>query len=121
MAYGASAQNVYKKNQVENSSPKQLVVLLYEGAIKQIRLAELAAEKKDREKQNKHLLKAQDIINELNVSLNHEQGKEVADQLSSIYEYLLSELLQANLKSDINKMSHSRHMLSELLEAWNQI
>lgn len=121
MAYGATAQNVYKKNQVESSSPKKLVVLLYEGAIKQIRLAELAVEKNDREKQNKHLIKAQDIVNELNDSLNYEQGEEIADQLGSIYNYLLSELLQANIKSDVEKMSHAREMLNELLEAWNQI
>lgn len=44
MAYSAAKQ--YKKNQIETASPKQLVILLYEGAIKYIRLSELALEKR---------------------------------------------------------------------------
>lgn len=121
MVYSTTAQNIYKKNQVETSSPKQLVILLYEGAIKNIRLAEIALEKNNREKRNKHLIKAQNIVTELSISLNHEQGKEIAEQLNSLYEFILNELVQANLKEDAKKMQHARELLSELLEAWSTI
>jgi flagellar protein FliS len=120
MAYQAAA-SIYKKNQVQTSSPKQLIVLLYEGAIKNIRLAELATEQENHEKRSKYLVKAQDIVTELNVSLNHEEGKEIAEQLSGLYDYILNELVQANLEKDISKMQHAREMLSDLLEAWNKI
>lgn len=121
MAY-ASASNVYKKNQVETASPKKLVILLYEAAIKHIRLAELALEQENREKMNTHLIKAQDIITELTVSLNHENNEnEVAAGLYSLYEYILSNLVQANTQKEAEKMIVCRKLLSELLEAWTSI
>lgn len=121
MSYAATAKNMYKKNQVETASPKQLVVLLCEGAIKNIRLAELAVEQENREKRNTYLIKAQNILHELNSSLNHEQGKEIAEQLSSLYDFILTELVQANLHADVKKMKNSRKLLGDLLEAWKQI
>lgn len=121
MGYG-NAANIYKKNQIQTASPKQLVILLYEGAIKNIRLAELAQEQNDVQKVNQHLIKAQDIISELLNSLNHQDGENaIASELSILYDYLLNELLQANLKKDINKMSSARNILNELLEAWTSI
>lgn len=121
MGYG-NAANVYKKNQIQTASPKQLVILLYEGAIKNIRLAELAQEQNDVQKVNQHLIKAQDIISELLNSLNYQDGENaIASELSILYDYLLNELLQANLKKDINKMSSARNILNELLEAWTSI
>lgn len=122
MAYASSASNVYKKNQVETASPKKLVILLYEAAIKNIRLAEIALEQENREKMNRHLIKAQDIITELSISLNHEgDSNEVASGLYSLYEYILSNLVEANTQKNAEKMMISRKLLSELLEAWTSI
>lgn len=121
MSY-SSASKVYKKNQIETASPKQLVVLLYEGAIKYIRLAELAVEKEDFNKVNTNLLKAQDIVTELMVSLNHQNGENaIASELQTLYSFVLSQLIQANLHKDQSKMSEMRHLMSELLEAWASI
>ncbi|WP_208558998.1 flagellar export chaperone FliS [Marinilactibacillus kalidii] len=121
MGYG-NASNVYKTNQIQTASPKQLVVLLYEGAIKNIRLAELAIEQGNLEKVNRYLIKAQDIVAELQNSLNHQGGEnQIASELENLYEYLLNQLLQANLKKDVEKMVGCRTILSELLEAWASI
>lgn len=121
MGYG-NAANVYKKNQIQTASPKQLVVLLYEGAIKNIRLAELAQEQQDIQKVNQYLIKAQDIVSELANSLNHQGGENaIASELAALYDYLLNELLQANLKKDTEKMISARNILNELLEAWASI
>lgn len=121
MVYAANAQKMYKKNQIEASSPKQLVTLLYEGAIKNVRLAEIALENGDREKRNKHLIKAQNIITELSSSLDYEQGEEIAGQLGSLYDFMLGELLQANLKEDPEKLVTVRTLLTELLDVWSTI
>lgn len=121
MSY-ASASKQYKKNQIETASPKQLVVLLYEGAIKYIRLAELATEKGNIDKVNTHLIKAQDIVTELMVSLNHQDGEnKIASELQILYSYILNQLIQANLEKDTEKMSNVRHLMSELKEAWASI
>ncbi|MDZ7835753.1 MAG: flagellar export chaperone FliS [Alkalibacterium sp.] len=88
MAYSAAAKQ-YKKNQIETASPKQLIILLYEGAIKNIRLSELAVEQKDYGKVNTHLIKAQDIVTELMVSLNHQNGEnKIASELEVLYDYV---------------------------------
>ncbi|GAB2490569.1 flagellar export chaperone FliS [Alkalibacterium psychrotolerans] len=121
MSY-TSASKVYKKNQVETASPKQLVVLLYEGAVKFIRLAELAIEKNDMTKANRNILKAQDIVTELMVSLNHQNGENaIASELQTLYSYILNQLIQANLKKDTEKLAETRNLLSELREAWASI
>lgn len=121
MSY-TSASKVYKKNQIETASPKQLVVLLYEGAIKRVRLAELAIEKNDITKANTNILKAQDIVTELMVSLNHQNGANaIASELHVLYSYMINQLIQANIQKDTEKLVGTRNLLSELRDAWASI
>lgn len=121
MSY-SSISKQYKKNQIETASPKQLVVLLYEGAVKYIRLAELATEQGHMDKVNTHLIKAQDIVTELMSSLNHQNGENtIASELETLYSYILNQLIQANLQKDSEKMSAMRHLMTELKEAWASI
>ncbi|OJF93939.1 flagellar export chaperone FliS [Alkalibacterium sp. 20] len=121
MGYSSGAKQ-YKKNQIETASPKQLVILLYEGAIKFIRLGELAVEKKEYDKVNTNLIKAQDIVAELMVSLNHQDGgNAIASELENLYSFILNQLIQANLHKDKEKMSEARGLMTELLEAWTSI
>lgn len=121
MSY-ASASKVYKKNQIETASPKQLVVLLYEGAVKFIRLAELAIDKNDLAKANTNILKTQDIITELTVSLNHQDGQNtIASELHALYSYMMNQLIQANLTKDKQKLVEIRQLLSELRNTWASI
>lgn len=117
-----SASKVYKKNQIETASQKQLVVLLYEGAIKSVRLAELSIENGNMEKANTTILKAQDIVTELMVSLNHQNGENtIASELQALYSYMLSQLIQANLKKDTEILKHIHSLLSELRDTWASI
>lgn len=113
--------NIYKQNQINTASPKELVVLLYEGCIKKIRLAELALEDNRLDLVNENLLKAQDIITELLVTLDMEQGGEIAQNLASLYNFFLSELANANINKDSEKMLNIRGQLSELLDTWKEI
>lgn len=113
--------NIYRQNQVNTASPKELVILLYEGCIKKIRLAELALEEERLDLVNENLIKAQDIISELAITLNMEAGGEVAENLAALYQYLLNELYQANIHKDVEKMVHVREKMAELLESWQEI
>lgn len=118
------AQNVsdiYKRNQVTAASPKELVVMLYGGCIKFLRLAELGLEENKLDLVNTNLIKAQNIIEELRVTLNMEAGGEVSNQLAALYDYFLSELFQANIHKDKDKIIYVRNQISELLEAWKEI
>ncbi|MFW5962092.1 MAG: flagellar export chaperone FliS [bacterium] len=110
----------YKQMQYDTASPAKLIQMLYEGAIKHISIAQKAIEEKKTEITHSHILKAQAIIAELMSSLNMEAGKEVAQNLFSLYEYMYEQLIQANIKKDKEKLIKIQKMLSELLETWKK-
>lgn len=113
--------NVYKQNQVLNATPKKLVILLYEGAIKNLKLAELSADEKKIEATGNALIKAQNIISELMNTLDFENGGEVAQNLNQLYDYLISELIKANVSKESEDIKRSRVMLEELRDTWIEI
>ncbi|MBM6614704.1 flagellar export chaperone FliS [Desemzia sp. RIT804] len=116
-----NAQNIYKQNQILNASPKKLVVLLYDGCIKNLKLAEISIAEKKLDQANTGLIKAQDIIAELASTLNLEQGGQVGQDLNDIYEYLMIQLIEANRTKDTAIIQKSREMMEELRDAWAEI
>lgn len=116
-----NAQNVYKQNQILNASPKKLVVLLYDGCIKNMKLAELSIKENKLDQAHTALIKSQDIIAELASTLNKEQGGQVAQDLNDIYEYLMINLIEANRTKDVTIIQKNREMIEELREAWAEI
>jgi flagellar protein FliS len=103
--------------------------MLYDEAVKQLdqglELLELnAAGKKDPgriEQISKAILKTQEIVTELMVSLDFEQGGEIAKNLFSLYTWFNQELLEANIGQDPRRITDIRNMLNELRGAWNEI
>jgi flagellar protein FliS len=116
--YQKNGSDIYKQNQILNASPKKLIVLLYEGCIKNLKLAELHIAEKNIERTNQALIKAQDIIAELMNTLDFEKGGEVAENLYRMYEYLASELIKANMLKDAEDVKRSRELVEELRDAW---
>jgi flagellar protein FliS len=70
---------------------------------------------------NKAVLKTQEIVTELMVSLDFEQGGEIARNLFALYTWFNKELLEANIKQDIRRITIIRNMLNELRGAWNEV
>lgn len=116
-----NVSDIYKQNQVNSSSPKELVVMLYEGCIKFLRLAELGIEENRMDLVNTNIIKAQNIIQELRVTLNTDAGGEVSEQLANLYDFFLEELIQANIHKDSEKIIYVREQMADLLEAWKEI
>jgi len=125
----SNAISTYRETKVKTASQGQLIIMLYDGAVKNLDLAlELlgtnAGDKKNPaniEKISSAILKAQEIITELTVSLDFEQGGEIAKNLFSLYTWFNKELLEANITQDINKTITVRNLLSELKGAWAEI
>lgn len=113
--------DIYKQNQVNTASPKDLVVLLYEGCIKFLRLAELGLEENRLDLVNENLVKAQDIISSLLNTLDMDVEGEIPEQLQVLYTHFLEELVEANLKKDVDKIVYVREKMAELLESWKSI
>jgi flagellar protein FliS len=70
---------------------------------------------------SKSILKTQEIVTELMVSLDFEKGGEIAKNLFSLYTWFNQELLAANINQDPQRISSVRNMLNDLRSAWNEI
>ena len=116
-----NAQDVYKQNQILNATPKKLVIMLYEGAIKNLKLAELSAADKKIEATSNALIKAQEIIQELMVTLDFKNGGEVAENLNQLYDFYLTELIKANRSKDPESIKKVREPLEELRDTWIEV
>lgn len=112
------AVSAYRKHQVETASPGQLVVMLYDAAIRNCQAAQAAIAQQDRDKAARHLLKAQDIVSELMSSLNVEAGGELAVRLLRLYEYMYRRLVFANVRKDAAAAKEVEGLLASLRDAW---
>lgn len=110
----------YKQTQYETASQEQLLIMLYNGAIKFSQQAKQALEEENVEESNEKLKRVQAIINELMVTLDMEQGGEIADNLYSLYEYMNRRLIQANIRNDPELVQEVLEMLKDLKDGWEQ-
>jgi len=111
----------YRKTNITTSDPVKLVIMCYEGAIDSLKLAKEKIKEKDYEKKAKAIIKAQDIIEELICSLDFEKGGEIANNLESIYNYMLRRILQGDLNKDVGPIDEVIGMFTELLSAWQEV
>lgn len=111
----------YKKTQINTASPGKLLLMLYQGAIKFSKLAVKNIEAADIEASHQNIIKVQDIILELQTTLNKEAGGQLAEQLDSLYQFIYQELLKANLKKDSQHLKNIIPILEELYAAYKEI
>jgi flagellar protein FliS len=116
-----NAGGAYQAQAVETAGPVQLVIMLYDGAVAAIARAEHALQGHSGDKfevANRELTRAQDIVTELWLSLDHDQGGVIAANLASIYQHCLARLTRANLdKSPIHLPEVKSHLV-ELRDAF---
>lgn len=110
----------YKKQQIETASPEEVLIMLYDGAIRFLNVAKKAVEERNIEKSHKNLIKAQDIILEFMNSLDMEMGGEIATNLYRLYEYLHYRLVQANIKKDVAMIDEVLDHLRSLKTTWEE-
>ncbi len=107
----------YRQTQVQTAAPEQLIVMLYDGAIKFCLQAKECIANKDMSGANAALIRVQDIISELQFSINDEAG-EIAQQLSLLYDYLYRRALDANLEKDVAIIDEIVNMVRDLRSTW---
>ncbi|BDA78491.1 flagellar protein FliS [Leptospira kobayashii] len=116
-----SGYNEYKANEISTVSQIKLIVMLFDGAIRFLGIAMDNMNPRKYDVVNNHIIKAQDIITELLLSLNMEEGKEVANGLLSLYIYLKKRLLEANMKKDKQIVEECIKILTELKTSWEEL
>jgi flagellar protein FliS len=104
----------YHDNAISTQSKGRLIVMLYDGAIKFMKLAIVEMEKKNYEAKGRYINRALDIINELNVVLDMDAGGEIASNLRKLYIFMNNHLSQANIKCDPQKVRDVIKLMEEL-------
>jgi flagellar protein FliS len=113
-----SKLNAYRQTAVTTASKEQVLIMLYEGAIKQLRKASECCQKNDLAGKGTAVGKAHDIVNELSNSLDFAVGGEVAKNLERLYGFMIEQITQGNINNDADKFDQARGMLETLLEGW---
>lgn len=120
------AYDAYKRASVNTASPADLVVLLYEGAVKKLSSAssKFSADGKipvsKIESFSADVLRAQEIITELQVSLDMERGGELSRSLMSLYIYFNEQLREANISKSKEKIDSVLNFMKQLSDSWRQ-
>lgn len=114
------AYQAYRQTKVTTASQGELLLMLFDGAIRFSRQAQEFMRKGEIEEASAKLIRTQDIMNELIVSLNLEVG-EIADNLQMLYTYIYDLLVEANIKKQPEIVDEAIHMLVELRQTWEQV
>lgn len=109
----------YQINTVTTASPGELTLMLYNGCLKFIQQAKKAIDDNNFTEKNKNIQKAQNIINELMVTLNMDYA--VSKNMMTLYEYIKRRLIDANIKNDTEILSEVEGLVSEFRDTWKQV
>lgn len=124
--YSARGTQAYAQIGVESAvmsaSPHQLIVLLFDGALSALVRARLFMQQGELAAKGEALSKAINIIdNGLKAGLDNEKGGEIAENLSSLYDYMIRRLMLANLRNDVELIEEVEGLLTNIADAWKQI
>ncbi|MDK2800267.1 MAG: flagellar secretion chaperone FliS [Clostridiales bacterium] len=108
----------YKQNMAMTAPPQELTLMLYDGAIKFIKQAIIYTQEKKYDKASHFNVRAQDIISELNTTLDMQY--EISHNLRSLYDYMMRRLVEANIKKDANILDEVLGFVTELRDTWKE-
>ena len=111
----------YQDTAISTQSRGRLIVMLYDGAIKFLRLAIQELEAENYAGKGQYINRAQDIIDELNAVLDMEAGGEISRNLRSLYLFMLRYLTRANVERDAKAITDVITQLETLNEGWRAI
>jgi len=109
----------YANNKITTASPADLVLMLYEGAIKFCNIAIIAIENNDVQKAHDNIMKVERIIQEFQITLDHRYA--TAKDFDKVYNYLLQRLLLANVKKDKEILEEVLKHLRTMRDTWKEV
>lgn len=108
----------YKEQSINTATAEELTLMLYNGCIKFMNLADAFIEDRNYEQANINLQKAQDIITELNITLNMDIP--ISKNLNQLYEYIEGRLVDANIRKDKGPLQEAKELVTELRDTWKE-
>ncbi|MBL8087421.1 MAG: flagellar export chaperone FliS [Chthonomonas sp.] len=113
--------HAYQNTQVTSASPLQLVIMLYDGAIRFVKQGREAVVAGDTFNQNRCIQKAQRIVTELMSCLDMHRGGEVAQNLFALYSYAYNELVMGNIEDNPEMLDRAIKVLEDLRSSWVEL
>jgi len=118
MSYPKNGASKYKTTSIESASKEMILIMLYEGAIRNIKLGIKATEEKRIADKGLYLGKAHDIVSELMNSLDHRVGGNLSKDLETLYIYIIDKITEGNIKNDVECFNSVITVLNTLLDGW---
>jgi flagellar protein FliS len=115
-----ASPQAYRESSVMTASPGQLVVMLYDGAARFLRQAEVATDEGAWSHAGDRIARAEAIVDELMITLDHEQGGEIAERLQAIYVFCKKLLIEARIQRTTEPLRQTAKLLGELREAFSE-
>jgi flagellar protein FliS len=113
--------NAYRKTEVQSRTPLELVVMLYDGALRFIGVAKDAIARGDIRGRSEAISRALAIVSELQSTLDVERGGDMAASLDDMYRYVTQRLVQSTIKNDVEPLEEVKRLLETLRDGWQQI
>lgn len=114
-----NAYEKYKTQEITTANPVGLIVMLYNGCIKRLKLARMAIEKKDYQDANVNLGRAEDIIEELMASLDLKY--KISGNLLSLYTFMYEEIVRINVSKNAEKIEPLLRIVCSLRDTWVKV
>src|SRR5579884_3452929 len=111
----------YVQNTLVGSSPMELIIALYEGAIEATQQAKRCFETGDIMERSKFISKTVNILTELSISLDMKNGGEMSLNLKRLYDYMMTRVLEAHMKKSPEMLDEVGQLLNSLLESWRVV
>lgn len=115
----ANPYQKYQNNSIMTASPGELTLMLYNGTIKFINQGIEAIEKNEPSKAHNYIMRAQDIVEELHVTLDTKY--EIGQQIEPLYVFIKELLVQGNIHKDITKLKEANELIREFRDMWQDL
>lgn len=111
-------QQAYQQNKAVTASPGELTLMLYNGCLKFVSSAKIAIEDGDVQNRHTNLVKAQNIIRELMVTLKTDS--ELGKNMLALYDFILSRLTEANTENSLGKLEEAEDLIKDFRDTWKE-
>ena len=117
----ASPYQAYQNTQVQTADQRQLILMLYDGALRFLNKGAARIEARDFEGAHNYLVRSREVVSELLATLRPEKGGEIGENLKRLYVYVFNRIVEANLNKDVEIVNEVIHIMSTLREGWAAI
>ena len=115
------ALRTYQNTQIRTAKPEKVLLMLYEGCIKFVRIAKVRMQEKKLAEKGKYISKAIAIISEFINTLDHNVGGQLSRDLEGLYNFMVDKLIEANMKNEVEHLEVVDNILCTLYDGWKDV